>query len=394
MTGPTYAPARIVAPKLHAYFARHREETIARGDRDVGSLPDVGVIEAMIDAAFWASLRHEEGYIPKISLAYLTPQEAGQALTLERVLMLDPATLTRVAPAVERPGIHLGVWQQTATATHSERVPGVVGAGDLHVWGTTQHVPSLCFVLEVSAAGLLVVKHHRGDESGKYINVAVLEGDQIKVVDERASIRPDCPGLLTSLLGFEAPESAADSPEILVELAVSMRAHGRGGLLLLVPAGTEAWRESIVQPVSYAASPSYTELASLIQEDAETRRTSVWKDALDRAVAAVAGVTAVDGATLMTTRYELLAFGATVTRRKGSPPVEQVTVREPIEGDVATLVQPEQIGGTRHRAAAQFVQDQRDAVGLVASHDGRFTVFAWSPHAQMVHAHRIESLLL
>jgi len=30
----------------------------------------------------------------------------------------------------------------------------------------------------------------------------------------------------------------------------------------------------------------------------------------------------------------------------------------------------------------------------VASQDGRFTVFEWSPREGMVHAHRVETLLL
>jgi hypothetical protein len=33
-------------------------------------------------------------------------------------------------------------------------------------------------------------------------------------------------------------------------------------------------------------------------------------------------------------------------------------------------------------------------VALVASQDGRFTIFAWSPCESMVHAHRVEALLL
>jgi hypothetical protein len=45
-------------------------------------------------------------------------------------------------------------------------------------------------------------------------------------------------------------------------------------------------------------------------------------------------------------------------------------------------------------AAAQFVYDQRDAVALVASQDGQFTVYAWSVDMNMVHAHRIDVLLL
>ena len=94
-----------------------------------------------------------------------------------------------------------------------------------------------CFVLEVTAPGLLVVKHHRGEESGKYVNVAVLEGDHLKMIDERASSLPDCPPLLASLLGFEAPASWAQSLNVLVQLAASMRAHKRGGALLVVPSG-------------------------------------------------------------------------------------------------------------------------------------------------------------
>jgi hypothetical protein len=61
---------------------------------------------------------------------------------------------------------------------------------------------------------------------------------------------------------------------------------------------------------------------------------------------------------------------------------------------VPETVHPTRLGGTRHLSAAQFVHDQRDAMALVASQDGRFTVFAWSPCEDVVHAHRVEALLL
>ena len=67
---------------------------------------------------------------------------------------------------------------------------------------------------------------------------------------------------------------------------------------------------------------------------------------------------------------------------------------EPIEGGEASIVHPSRLGGTRHLSAAQFVHDQQDAVALVASQDGGFTIFTWSPCEQMVHAHRVETLLL
>ena len=43
---------------------------------------------------------------------------------------------------------------------------------------------------------------------------------------------------------------------------------------------------------------------------------------------------------------------------------------------------------------AQFAQDQNDSVALVASQDGRFTVFAWSEVRSAVCAYRVEALLL
>ncbi len=67
---------------------------------------------------------------------------------------------------------------------------------------------------------------------------------------------------------------------------------------------------------------------------------------------------------------------------------------ESIEGSAPTVVAPAQLGGTRHLSAAQFVQDQPEAMALVASQDGRLTVFVWSPCDGVVHAHRIEALLL
>jgi hypothetical protein len=374
-----YPSAGLVAPTLHAHFARHLEEAKRRGQQSLASLPASDAIALLIDAAFWASLRREEGYDPKISLAYLSTSQAAQPLVFARPIPLDPAALAKVAPAVERAGIHLGVWPDGA---------------ELSVWGTTAVTPALCFVLEVAGPGLLVVKHHRGGEAGKFVNVAVLEGDRIKLVDEEASSLPDCPALLTSLLGFDSPASWVDSVNVLVQLAVSMRSHGRGGSLLMVGSAEGTWRESIVQPISYAASPPFTALAELSRATLEERRQRPWQDALVRVVGAVAGLTAVDGATIVTAGYDLLAFGAKITRRKGWPQVQQVTVTEPVSGGEAAIVDPAQLGGTRHLSAAQFVQDQRDAIALVASQDGHFTIFAWSPCEDMVHAHRVEVLLL
>jgi hypothetical protein len=353
--------------------------TQAGQGRKSAPVPETAAIEGIVDAAFWASLRREEGRTPRLSLAFLAPEHVKLALSFERSLPLSAQPLTRVAPAVERPGIHLGVWRE---------------GGELCVWGATRSLPPLCFVVEVIAPGLLVIKQSPADDSGKFVNVAVIQGDEIKIVDQLAARVPDCPSLLKSLIGFDLQHTSADSSNILIQLAISMRAHGHGGSLLVVPSNSNEWRHSIVHPIAYEVSPVFSGLADLMQADHAVRDERWWQDSIRRAVDAIAGLTAVDGATILTDRYELLAFGAKIIRRSGSPQVTRVVVTEPIEGSTADIVDPAQLGGTRHLSAAQFEQDQRDAIALVASQDGGFTVFAWSQCEQMVHGHRIETLLL
>jgi hypothetical protein len=379
LTPETYPPARLVAPTAHEHFQKHLNAARSRGWAPVAAVPSPDVIEQMINATFWASLRREEGYVPKISMAFLPPEQNEHPMLVEHPLPLTPSALTKIAAIVEPAGIHLGVWQYN---------------DELRIWGTTHNIPTFCFVLEVVEPGLIVIKHHRGEQSGKYVNVAVLEGDQIKIVDESASSLPDCPELVTSLLGFDSPASWVDSVNVLVQLAVAMRGHGRGGSLLVVPANDETWRESIVHPMPYLVSPPFRELTVLMQQTGEGRQTEIWQEALRETVHAIAGLTAIDGAAVISDQYEVLAFGAKIQRRRGAAPVEMVTQTEPIIGGVPSIMSAAHLGGTRHLSAAQFVHDQHKAIAMVASQDRRFTVFAWSPCQETVHAHRVEALLL
>jgi len=375
---PGYPAARTVAPTVSEHLDAHLAAARESGFGEFAPQPDIAQIETLIDGAFWASLQREEGHAPKISLAFIPPDVTQHAMRFERWLPLTPHGLSKLAPAVERPGIHLGVWPD--------------GDG-LRVWGTTRSVPNLTFVLEVVEPGLVVLKYRRGDELDKYGTIAVLRGDRVQVVDERGASLPDCPQLLTSLLGFEAPIPAIGSTNVLIALAVSMRAHGRGGSLLVVPEGSDEWRDSASHPIPYLVNP-YDDLAALLRATEEERAHPAWRESLRRAVDAVAGLTAVDGATVINDRNELLAFGVKLVRKRGSERVERVALTAPVVGNTPEVVDPSRLGGTRHLSAAQFVHDQRGAMAMVASQDGRFTVFAWSPCENMVHAHRVETLLM
>ena len=120
--------------------------------------------------------------------------------------------------------------------------------------------------MEVVDPGLLVIKRCRARESAKFVNIAVLEGDQIKVLDDRVLGLSNSPAVVNSLLGFDSPGSSPDFLSIVIQLSVSMRAHGRGGSALIVPHGTEAWRESILGPTPYSVRPPYSELVGLLMD--------------------------------------------------------------------------------------------------------------------------------
>lgn len=375
----TYQAAQIVAPAIETHFATHLAEASAKGEIDLAPQPPARVVEAILDAAFWSSLRKEEGHSPKISIAFLPPEQATKPLLFKQHLPLNPNILTKLAPGVERGGIHIGVWHD---------------GYDLYIWGTTLNLPNYCFVVDVSEPALLVVKHRRLYGFGKFTNVAVLKGDQIKIVNETAPANGECPGILLSLMGLNIDAYRSERASILIQLSVSMRAHGRGGAVLIVPQHTNDWVHSVIHPISYALTPSFKGLADLIRKDRGEASEIFWQTALKREIDHLAGLTAVDGATIITDEYELLAFGAKTGRANSSEHIQQICYSEPINNAESIVVHPAKIGGTRHLSAAQFIFDQRNALALVASQDGHFTVFSWSKSLNMVQGQRIDTLLL
>lgn len=375
----TYQAAKEIAPFLEKHFREQISSAEFSGEHCNAFSPNSKVIENVIDVAFWASLRKEEGHSPRISIAFLSPSHTENPLFLGKRLKLTPDILTKVASGVERAGIHLGVWIEN---------------DELYIWGTTQNIPNYCFVLDVSEPGLLVIKHRRIYGFGKFTNVAILKGHEIKIINEETASFEDSPKILHTLLGNSLASFRNDSVNILIQLAVSMRSHGHGGILLIVPKDKINWEYSIVQPMQYAIIPSFKALADLIKNDGNGINESLWLSILRKEVDHIAGLSAIDGATIINEDYELLAFGAKITRLEGNQQVKRIALIEPIIGGEEKVVYPGQLGGTRHLSAAQFVYDQHDSLALVASQDGHFTVFSWSPSRNMVQAHRIDTLLL
>ena len=171
MAESRYPSAREVAPRIRQRFVAFRTIAAAAGSSVMPSAPSDEDIEAIVDAAFWASLRREEDYLPRISLALLPPDRAKTRSPSSTPLPLGP-----VAPreGVARSGAAAAfIWASGAMN------------GQLQVWGTTRVVPAYCFVLEVAAPGLLVIKHHRG-EAASSSTLPCSKADRIKMIEEQA----------------------------------------------------------------------------------------------------------------------------------------------------------------------------------------------------------------
>lgn len=380
MNQTTYQAAKTASKVLENHFKDLISIAIEKGEQKIASIPKRETIEAIINVAFWASLRKEEGRAPKISISFLSPEEADQPLLFGVRLPLNTNTLIKLAPGIERAGVHLGVWEEN---------------NSIYIWGTTLTIPDYCFVLDVSEPGLLVIKHRRLYGFGKYTNVAILKGDEIKIIDKQFGSAKDSPSVVTALLDLNSPCSWNNGVNVLIQLAVSMRKHQQGGILLVVPPNSAAWRKSIVHPLSYPVYPSFGSLAKLMEEYKEDDNTEIqWRLKLYNEVENIAGLTAVDGAMVISRDFNVYTFGAKITRKEDSNSIDTILYIEPIDGGDAIEKFVGDVGGTRHSSAAQFIYDQRDSLAMVASQDGHFTVFSWSGIANKVQAHRIDTLLI
>jgi Probable sensor domain DACNV len=103
---------------------------------------------------------------------------------------------------------------------------------------------------------------------------------------------------------------------------------------------------------------------------------------LDEAIFAVAhliaALSAVDGAVVITKRFELLGFGAEISGKL--PEVRTVARALDVEGKLAVQEGTEGVG-TRHRSVYRLCSELKEAVAVVISQDGGARFVAWKDGA-------------
>lgn len=385
------------------YFAERRQLSRIEGKR-APSAPSRESLKAMVECAFWASLKAEEGRYPRFSMVYAHKRDCPSGLEFGSPRMLRKEEVAKLAPSLSRNNSRLGVVQRAG------------GKGPI-VWGVTQEYPFGCAEIRVVRPGRVMVEAY-GERLG------LVNGDKVHSLLRRRHWDGKLQGHLLWELAKTLGQSVGEQHSavrskvlgtMLLQLTEAMHAHEHGGAIIVAPENDVAWKGSVAfgHPLRQFAGLR-THFERLIEEVKTTDRTDPPQDIasyftrqrsrmnqdLTRLVETVGAFTAVDGATVLNDSLEVLGFGAKIRVKPKSE------WRKPVECSLSDLVAGHrwdprkhecefgELGGTRHQSAAFLVSKHRGVVVIVASQDGALSIVAWSTDLKRVTVTRKAEMLL
>ena len=194
-----------------------------------------GHLRKLLEVSFWASLKTEEGRHHQFAVVYSPPPEpkavSNDYVAFNPRLAFNAELLAKLAPALE--------------STHTVRVwpkPRGAGKDELEIWGFARpsFVPPL--VVKAIEPGRIILWisdmwKARITERAELVDVGVY-ADIFSDVQPTYSAHNDP---TTEVEQIVKEESRPD----LERIAVAMRAHGHGGILLVIPDTNTTWRDSI-----------------------------------------------------------------------------------------------------------------------------------------------------
>lgn len=343
--------------------------------------PSKQQLKAFIEGAFWASLTREEGRHHDFRVALMLPPYEGRySFVFEKPLAFLPEKLAKLAPALKSSEYSIGV------RTNEKE--------ELVIWGFMEIMGMGLSIKTLGPAQILVSFPFEKQ------NDAFISGSRAGFVDFKKL------DLLSMLEPKMAPETSLEivlarfmtafsRSSDLGEVARAMRAHGHGGTLLLVSAES-GWLGSISQPYSYSGEPYNRVKDDLkrrerIQESVAAKKSVFPSDDYTSAIEisqtslqSIGQLTAIDGATVVDFEMSVLAFGVKIVPLDSRKKPGRVMVTEPFEDSPEQELSISEAYGTRHQSASQFVFDQRESLAIVASQDGRLSVFGWDSEREVV----------
>jgi hypothetical protein len=354
-------------------------------------LPSLIHLTELVQASFWASLQKEENRPVKFSVAFIPPDAGPNAYVFEEAVPFGPESLVKLAPALHTSKAHIGVWSDEEgelVIWGFTNAPTVSKSASLPYWFVD---PSLGWPLTIhvhEAGQLLVLVSHNA--------IALITGRRAVFLEEQSRIWETA--LWSKIpLGIDPivqhEEHRLQICQSLFKIAQAARAHGHGGVMLIVP-DSEDWKRSVTHPITYSGIipferarncltqylAGYDSLlkqqGDLVEHILSSENIETYQ-VLNQSLDSIGQLTAVDGAMVVTYGLRVLAFGVKIRPIDAERRPENVRLSEPIEGARTKTVSVSELGNTRHQSAAQFVFDQPDAIAFVISQDQRITLVAW-----------------
>ena len=337
-------------------------------------------IGKLVNVAFWASLRTEEGVTAPIAIAYESESKRNDTVfKLESPVDFSVEALVKLSPII-RDGKAL------LTISKSSK-------GQLEIDGicTSRDFPDFA-IRSNSPGGISITAKEK-------IVADVIPGrrPRVRVFQSINSFDNIMHDLLLESTLFE--DGQKDMAEIVLYHLCKAMLHGHGGTLLIVPSSSSAWQKSIsfkykISDNSRGISASahqwlkeatggviYKGLPVLPENSADENHIMLMSNT-------IGAIAAVDGATVIDSNYGLLGFGAKITIPE--PFAGTISWAEPMLND-SKEIKILDAGGMRHRSGIQFVSDNPGCIAIVASQDGRLTFFQMSDE-NTVEAESLEAL--
>jgi hypothetical protein len=350
---------------------------------ETADFPTRQMLAEMLEVAFWASLTTNEGRPTRVRMAMLRHGTRAGVQAFKRPIPYTEEAVGQLAPAVWSTGwLAVDVFQQP-----------------LCIWGISQH-PIYdrigAITIEVTDPGIIRVG------IGALRSMVVFGGRSTAFLRDAQDMTLTT--RLRSILGKDvsgksmAETSTAWRECLALGLLARMVLEDRhGGMLLVVPHETDAWKSSL-KPFAH----EYVEPDSAIRDSIraaerhEISRANVFtklnqsdasdsiKDAMLAAFSQinwdpedilrpVARLAAVDGAVVLSDEIDILGFGAMISVSS----VPDLYLIQPGQRD-AVKIRVEDAGGTRHQSAVRFVGHHHGSFALVISHEGHLSLAHWS----------------
>jgi hypothetical protein len=337
-------------------------------------------IAKMVEESFWASLKTEEHRYHDFTLIYsgLEEDNRDDDSFVFKNLEFNAENVVKLAPAVHSSTRIIVGPMRSRRGNHDE----------LYIVGFTRRPlrgDSTSLSIRTIGPGQAVISYANGFKVG-------LDGSKIDFVNEEM-----LHDLVPSFFGLESDADLKNEAFLkhqfrrsdAQKIVLAIRAHGHGGTLVIVPNNNRTWKESVhMDRLRFAGLPYDGIKRDLEERDKAFGMGDLAFERADKSLELLAQLTAADGATVVSQDLTVLAFGAQIKRKEAPRSPKHTSTRDgriesrtlvssPFSKSKPQRKRVSELGGTRHRSAAEFVLDQRSARCIVVSADGGISLYRW-----------------